>query len=197
MIGAGTGLGKAVLLPAGDGHFLGCPSEGGHASFAPETERELELCLFVKERFGGNYASCEDIVSGRGVSLIHEFLTGQKLAPAEAAAEQVARFTVQPVVVLFIFAGIVGGLIMSLITTAGPVITAPANRSWCCSRYATASMPPIEWPIRNTGRLGAAFKQCRYVALDQIAVQRRGVARSLAPADEPAHAVAVAFDGLG
>ncbi len=89
VVGAGTGLGKAVLLPnpAPDGtvHYLGGPSEGGHTAFAPENERELAFAAFLCDRIGGDYATWNDIVSGRGIALIHEFLTGEKLSPADAA----------------------------------------------------------------------------------------------------------------
>lgn len=106
VVGAGTGLGKALLVPesgaddprpvgsavgskgaAGLTRVIGVPSEGGHANFAAESAREFELAEFVRDRVGGTYASWEDVVSGRGIALVHEFLTGQVLAPADVARE--------------------------------------------------------------------------------------------------------------
>jgi len=86
VIGAGTGLGKAILLPDGDGGYVGGPSEGGHTNFPAETPREFELNEFLAKRCGGHYATWNDIVSGRGLSFLHEFLTGEKLEPAKVAA---------------------------------------------------------------------------------------------------------------
>ena len=86
VLGAGTGLGKAILLPDGSGGYVGGPSEGGHTNFAAETAREFELNEFLAKRCGGHYATWNDIVSGRGLSFLHEFLTGDKLDPAQVAS---------------------------------------------------------------------------------------------------------------
>lgn len=85
-IGAGTGLGKAFLLPDGRGGYVGGPSEGGHVNAAIESDREREFERFALERIRRPFLSWEEIVSGRGLALLHEFLTGDKLSPAEVAA---------------------------------------------------------------------------------------------------------------
>jgi glucokinase len=85
-IGPGTGLGKALLLPDGRGGYVGSPSEGGHENFCPESEHELTFGRFVAEREGEEYATWDDVVSGRGLSYLHEFLGGERLAPKEVAA---------------------------------------------------------------------------------------------------------------
>ncbi|MFN8392136.1 MAG: glucokinase [Bdellovibrionota bacterium] len=92
VIGAGTGLGKAILLPDGEGHYVGGSSEGGHINFCAETEQEFKFHQFMVARLGGNYATFNDIVSGRGLSAIHEFLTGKKLDPQQVAS----RFADEP-----------------------------------------------------------------------------------------------------
>jgi glucokinase len=92
VIGAGTGLGKAFLLPDGKGGYVGGPSEGGHTNFCAETEREFRFQEFMVKRLGGDYASFNDVVSGRGLSYIHEFLKGEQLEPQEVAA----RFDSEP-----------------------------------------------------------------------------------------------------
>ena len=86
VIGAGTGLGKAFLVPDGRGGFVGAPSEGGHANFTPENQREQEFAAFVATRCGTRIAEWDAIVSGRGLTLIHEFLTGDRLEPKDVAA---------------------------------------------------------------------------------------------------------------
>lgn len=87
IIGAGTALGKAALVPLADGVFLAVPSEGGHASFPFESAREDDFREFLKKKLGLNYITANIVVSGRGLSLVHEFLTGELLRPEEVAAK--------------------------------------------------------------------------------------------------------------
>jgi glucokinase len=86
VVGAGTGLGKAILLPDGTGGYVGGPSEGGHTNFCAETDKEFEFQKMFIPRLGGDYLTFNDVVCGRGLSYIHEFLTGAKLPPQEVAA---------------------------------------------------------------------------------------------------------------
>ena len=87
VIGAGTGLGMAALTPDGVGGFVAVPSEGGHGTFPFESRAEFEFMHFVIETLATPYVEAEFVVSGRGLSIIHQFLTGEKLSPAEVGAE--------------------------------------------------------------------------------------------------------------
>ncbi|MFH7319456.1 glucokinase [Desulfurivibrio sp. D14AmB] len=85
VIGAGTGLGKALLRPNIDGRGtpLVVPSEGGHADFPFAGGRERDYLDFLlaknrEERISGN-----SVVSGSGLSSLHQFLSGEELSPAE------------------------------------------------------------------------------------------------------------------
>lgn len=71
LIGAGTGLGQALLVPTDDGPRV-CPAEGGHADFAPRTELEWRLKEHL-ERVHGR-VSTERVVSGPGLEDIYDFL---------------------------------------------------------------------------------------------------------------------------
>jgi glucokinase len=71
LIAAGTGLGEAILFWDGGGYVV-AGSEGGHADFAPRTEREIELLRYMKKR--NEFVSAELILSGRGFRTIHSFL---------------------------------------------------------------------------------------------------------------------------
>ncbi|MGH9545430.1 MAG: glucokinase [Terriglobales bacterium] len=71
LVAVGTGLGEALLLWDGRQYRV-FPSEGGLASFAPRTEREIQLLIHMKRRLP--QVSCEDVLSGRGIRVIHEFL---------------------------------------------------------------------------------------------------------------------------
>ena len=85
VLGAGTGVGKALLVPTTSGHYRGIPSEGGHGNFPPENERELELSAFIKAKDSLAYTSWDDTISGRGLSHIHEFCNGVEISPKEVA----------------------------------------------------------------------------------------------------------------
>ncbi len=86
VIGAGTGLGQAALVSDTNGNFLPVPSEGGHGNFAFESRREYEYMAFLLDALGGEYVETETVVSGKGLSLVHQYLTGERLDPAGVAA---------------------------------------------------------------------------------------------------------------
>jgi glucokinase len=86
VIGVGTGLGIAYLIPDGKGGYREIPGEGGHAGFAPATPAQLEVWKSVFMQRGR--VSAEDVVSGRGLPRIHASLRG---ATEEQDAEQIAN----------------------------------------------------------------------------------------------------------
>jgi glucokinase len=71
LIAAGTGLGESILFWDGK-RYLVVPTEGGHADFAPRTDREIEFLRFMKKRAPN--VSWELILSGRGFRSLHEFV---------------------------------------------------------------------------------------------------------------------------
>ena len=87
VVGAGTGLGHAALINDGCGKWLALPSEGGHAGFPFENEAESAYQAFLRQQTGDPYIDAETVVSGRGLSNIHHFLTGRKLRPSEIGHE--------------------------------------------------------------------------------------------------------------
>jgi glucokinase len=64
VIGPGTGLGVAGLLPVLDTWYP-IPSEGGHVSLAPHNEREASILALLQKRFG--HVSNERVLSGPGL----------------------------------------------------------------------------------------------------------------------------------
>src|SRR5207253_9183427 len=70
VIAAGTGLGQAYL-PRINGSLVAVASEGGHADFAPRTDRELELARMLRDQYGR--AEVEQVLSGPGLVNIHRF----------------------------------------------------------------------------------------------------------------------------
>jgi glucokinase len=87
VIGAGSNLGKAALVPDGSGGFLAVPSEGGHANFPFVSDREFAFQEFLLREVGEEDVTANAVVSGRGLSYIHHFLTGEKLEPFEVTAK--------------------------------------------------------------------------------------------------------------
>ena len=70
LIAAGTGLGMAAL-PRIDGRLRVAASEGGHADFAPRTDREIGLLRALRARLGR--VRVEDVLSGQGLVALHAF----------------------------------------------------------------------------------------------------------------------------
>jgi glucokinase len=108
IIGAGTGLGKALLLPAaayglpssgscGNTRFLPAAlltraaasrilsSEGGHAEFPFVTPEEEDFAAFVRRETGCARLIGDTIVTGSGLGHLHAYLTGIRLPDVEAS----------------------------------------------------------------------------------------------------------------
>ena len=94
LLGAGTGLGMASLVPSSAG-WIAVDSEGGHNTFAPSDERELDILRFAWRAFP--HVSAERLLSGIGIDLIYRAL-------AERAGE-----TALPLSVPEIIARAIGG----------------------------------------------------------------------------------------
>jgi glucokinase len=86
VIAAGTGLGEAFLIRAGD-RYHPVASEGGHADFAPRTDQEIALLRHLREKLGGR-VSYERVVSGPGLVNVYEFLRESGAAPLSPGTER-------------------------------------------------------------------------------------------------------------
>lgn len=87
VIGAGTGLGQALLIWNGE-HHEAFPTEGGHVDFAPTDELQMDLLRFLTDRYGR--VSYERILSGAGLMNLYEFFRTRGNAPAGAALDSPA-----------------------------------------------------------------------------------------------------------
>jgi glucokinase len=77
VISARTGLGVAGLYWDGFRHHpFAC--EGGHSSFSPSNEVEIELLQYLHKKYGR--VSCERVLSGPGIKNIYDFLRDTKKA---------------------------------------------------------------------------------------------------------------------
>lgn len=71
VIGPGTGLGVAALVPAATGNAV-IDSEGGHVSFAPADGLEAEILRILRGQFG--HVSFERLLSGPGLVTLYRAL---------------------------------------------------------------------------------------------------------------------------
>ena len=84
IIGAGTGLGKSILIYDKNlNAYIPLPSEGGHTDTPVYNNKELELLDFIKKQIGCNKpVTYEEIVSGRGLENIYQYVRNkQQLQP--------------------------------------------------------------------------------------------------------------------
>lgn len=90
VIGPGTGLGVAGLVPDGD-HWRAVGGEGGHVPFAPASEEEVEIWRLLRRQ--RRHISAEDLLSGPGIERLYRLLCeiGGEVAEPLVAAEITAR----------------------------------------------------------------------------------------------------------
>lgn len=87
VIGAGTGLGTASLVRESCGSWMAIPAEGGHTTFPFVGQEEIAFQAFASKEMGYPYVRGDDVLTGRGLSLLHHFLHGEKLDAREVAAQ--------------------------------------------------------------------------------------------------------------
>lgn len=71
VVGPGTGLGVAMLVPCPHG-WIALPGEGGHIGFAPQDDLECELERVLRRRAGR--VTNETILSGSGLAALYAAL---------------------------------------------------------------------------------------------------------------------------
>lgn len=126
VIGAGTGLGQAILVWQGEGYTV-LPTEGGHADFGPTDALQFDLARWLHARHG--HASYEQVLSGPGLARLYEFLRERIATPesltlhddAAAAVTQAAFERGDPVAraAVQLFARIYGAQAGNLALTVG------------------------------------------------------------------------------
>lgn len=129
LIGAGTGLGEAIIVPVEQGKFKIIATEGGHADFAPVNETEIGLLRHLIKKFG--HVSTERVLSGPGLVNIYNFILEKKdgirnppiTDPAEITKGAVERRDIACIEALEIFSSIygseAGNLALKCLATGG------------------------------------------------------------------------------
>jgi glucokinase len=122
VMGPGTGLGSAVLLP-GQPRAQVLATEAGQISLAPGNEREIEILrLFRRER---PHVSFEDALSGPGLLKLYRALCelrpspARLLTPAEVTGAALAGSDAAAVEALEIFCGLLGSFVGDLVLLYG------------------------------------------------------------------------------
>lgn len=115
VIGAGTGLGMAMLL--GDRVL---PSEGGHVGFAPQDDTQARIWAALRAEHGR--VTAERVISGPGLAAIHRVLTGEAVTPEAVTArvqqgDAAARQTVE--VFLAAYGAFAGDMAMATMAHGG------------------------------------------------------------------------------
>lgn len=83
VVGAGTGLGAAWLLPERGGQPFVLPSEAGHVAFPFDAdEEEQQFLRFLTGRRDGGPVTAEHVLSGPGLAMLHEHLHGRACEPS-------------------------------------------------------------------------------------------------------------------
>ncbi len=121
VIGPGTGLGVAALVPGSPRQVLA--TEGGHMSWAPADARERELADYLRSSV--EYLCVETVLSGLGLVRIVEFLcAGAGSSPAHSNPAQITELAVQNtdahcVEAVQIFLSVLGGVSGDIVLAQG------------------------------------------------------------------------------
>ena len=88
VLGAGTGLGEAILVPTEGALPRVLPTEGGHVDFAPRDEVEIDLLRFAQARFPR--VCVERLVSGPGIAVLYDHVVASGAAPPSPSVPDAA-----------------------------------------------------------------------------------------------------------
>ena len=86
LIGPGTGLGMSGLIPC-PGGWVPLQGEGGHASFSPADDYEVDILHIVRRQY--SHVSTERLISGKGLYNLYAAIAEldgygiERIAPAE------------------------------------------------------------------------------------------------------------------
>jgi len=116
LVGPGTGLGVSGLVPAA-GRWVALASEGGHASFASGDGFEDAIVRQLRARFG--HVSAERLLSGPGIELIHECISGKALGAADITRRALDGSCEDCVRSIEVFCGALGSVAGNVALTLG------------------------------------------------------------------------------
>ncbi len=120
VLGPGTGLGVAGLVPAGD-RWVPVPAEGGHVSAPVVTDLEVEIVRALRAD-GMPYVDAEHLISGPGLTRLHHGLAlvhGLTVVSPPAARIVADRDDPLCAQTVEVFCGLLGGFAGDVALTLG------------------------------------------------------------------------------
>ncbi len=124
VLGAGTGLGVAGLVPCGGG-WTAVPGEGGHVTLAASDDEEAEVLAVMRRDLG--HVSAEAVLSGSGLAALHRALHGGAAPTPErvtTAANEGDPDAARTLDLFFRFLGMVAGNLALTLGARGGVYLA-------------------------------------------------------------------------
>ncbi len=122
VIGPGTGLGVSGLIRVG-ARWVPLQGEGGHVTFSPVNEREIDVLRWLQQRF--DHVSAERVVSGMGLKNLYQALSSidgaavRPYSPAEITGAALSDADKRCKEALDMFCAILGGTASDLVLTLG------------------------------------------------------------------------------
>jgi glucokinase len=124
LIGPGTGLGVAGVIPAGDGRWIALASEGGHVTLAAADDFEAEVLRVVRAEHA--HVSAERLISGMGLPALYRAVAvigalphDPGLTAADITQRGLAGRDPACVQTLDTFCAMLGGVAGNLVLTLG------------------------------------------------------------------------------
>ena len=122
ILGPGSGLGMATLVPDIAGKLTVLPSEGGHGDLAPGSFLEAELWSVLAQSHP--HVSWETVLSGQGIVNLYQAMSSVwGIASEPKTAEEIVQegLSAEPLChqTLETFAGLLGGAAGNLALTVG------------------------------------------------------------------------------
>jgi glucokinase len=173
VLGAGTGLGVAHLIPTPQG-YIPLPGEGGHTDWTAQNEQEWFVQRYLAAHFG--HVSPERLLSGPGLESLYLALAAyqQLTVPAKSAAEigqhaldgscALSQATVQQFFAAL--GGLAGDLALTLSTFGGV--------------YVAGGITPKLLPLIENSEFRARFE-----AKGRFAAFNRQIATYIVTAEQP------------
>lgn len=155
VIGPGTGLGVAALVPSPLGP-IPLEGEGGHVGFAPQDAAEMELLqrMLAETPSGTPHVSAEHFVSGGGLETLYRLLSGgavlsaPKIGAAALAGDATARRAVDMML------GILGTVMADAILTIGCWRGAVIAGGIVAQLHSLVADSPFATRLRHGGTMG-------------------------------------------
>lgn len=121
-IGAGTGLGFCSLVLDADQNIVILPAEAGHQQFPFRGDLERSYQDFLVRETGRATVDGNTVVSGQGLALLHQFITGERLSPRGVEKRLTAESEVSRMFATF-FARAAQSYALSVLPSGGFYVT--------------------------------------------------------------------------